>query len=330
MVFALLLLRNTLCHCSCFFVSVLLKHICYHCFGHCFVAIEWYIVLFYWSLFLCFWKMHCIILSLFCSLFLSCWRIHCIIHSLFDSLFHCCWKVHCSGHYFSVLVIISVLLKNTLYHCSVHCFRAIEAYIVSLFCSLFQGYWSIHCVIVLFTVSVLLKDTLSVSWCLQTVFHLGRCRWKRRRHGMLSSQQKPTTFPQVGFAMLGRCSVYLQTYKQLFSPMVVDWTSKHVSCTWAKSCQVAIIKCLCKDWKRFKKKKKGLQLSRQNEIWVMIPSVLQGSQLMCQCWSVNLYWNHSLSQSVNQSMADLSATDFWVDTTKCIMRYDSAIFNEGR
>ena len=138
MVFALLLLRNTLCHCSCFFVSVLLKHICYHCFGRCFVAIEWYIVLFYWSLFLCFWKMHCIILSLFCSLFLSCWRIHCIIHSLFDSLFLCCWKVHCSGHYFS----------------------AVKEYIVSLFCSLFQGYWSIHCIIVLFTVSGLLKHTL--------------------------------------------------------------------------------------------------------------------------------------------------------------------------
>ena len=57
----------------------------------------------------------------------------------------------------------------------------------------------------------------------------------------------------------------------------------------------------------------------------MVTSVLQDSQLMCQCWSVNLYWNHSLGQS-----ADLSAIDFWVDMTKCIMRYDSAIFNEGR
>ena len=187
-------------------------------------------------------------LSLFCFLFRCFWKTH-----MFCSLFRCYWMMHTFillfivsvllkdtlYHSFIVLFIVSELLKNTLYHSLIVLFIVSLLLKSTLFWSLFQGYWSIHCIIVLFTVSALLKDTLSVSWHLQTVFHLGRYRWKRR-HGMLSSRQKPTTFPQVGFAMLGRCSVYLQTYKQLFSPTAVDWPSKRVSCTWAKSCQVAI------------------------------------------------------------------------------------------
>ena len=203
-----------------------------------------------WLLLCCYWRIHSVIVLFF--LFWCFWTTHML--SLFCSLFQCYWMIHS----FILLFIVSVLLKDTLYHSLIVLFIVSELLkntlyhslsvlsIVSvllkstLFWSLFQSCWSTHYITALFTVSALLKDTLSVSWHLQTVFHQGHYRWKKRRHGMLSSQQKPTTFPQVGFAMLGRCYVYLQTYKQLFSPTAVDWTSKHVSCTWAKSCQVAI------------------------------------------------------------------------------------------
>ena len=238
----------------------------------CFSAFETHMLSLFWSLFRCYWMVHSFILLIIVSVLLK------------DALYHS----------LIVLFIVSELLKNTLYHsllvrfivslllkstlfwslfqCSGHYFSAVKEYIVSLFCSLFQGYWSIHCIIVLFTVSGLLKHTLchcSVH-CFSAIeghivsvlmpadsFSPGplQVKEKETRHVVFTAETH--NFPTGWFCHAGSVFVYLQTYKQLFSPMVVDWTSKHVSCTWAKSCQVAIIKYLCKDWKRFKKEKRS-------------------------------------------------------------------------
>lgn len=65
-------------------------------------------------------------------------------------------------HSFILLFIVSVLLKATLYHshCSVHCFRVVEEYIVSFTQCFIHCFGAIEKYIVLVIISELLKHTL--------------------------------------------------------------------------------------------------------------------------------------------------------------------------